>query len=239
MISVCLACYNGSEFITSQLESILVQLEEGDEVIVSDDGSSDGTVEIVKKICDKRIKIFHNTGPHNYTSNFENALLHANGDIIILSDQDDIWLDNKVSTIKKDLECYDFIVSDAVVVDSNLVPISDSFWKLRRPFFTAGGNLIRCGFLGCCMAFNRRVLDYALPFPQDHDKCLHDNWLLLIGAFFFKIKYESEPLILYRRHGHNASNAGLAKGKSLHGKLSYRLYLIYNLIKRRLSKSKV
>ena len=86
-ISVCMATYNGEKYIAEQIRSILPQLSEDDEVIVSDDGSSDATLDIVRSFNDPRIRIVQNELEHGYTKNFENALNHANGDIIFISDQ--------------------------------------------------------------------------------------------------------------------------------------------------------
>lgn len=100
-ISVCMATYNEAKYIREQLESILCQLSEDDEIIVSDDGSTDGTIDIIMSYHDNRVKVLHHiSSPGSSfvkaTRNFENALLHAHGDYI-LADQDDVWHKNKVS----------------------------------------------------------------------------------------------------------------------------------------------
>ena len=229
MISVCMATYNGEKYIKQQLDSILSQLSEVDEVIISDDNSNDKTMDVIRAIDDSRIKIYLNKGRHNYTSNFENALNHANGDIIILSDQDDVWRDDKIKVVSEDLMEFDFVTSDAIIVDQELNIIAPSFWALRKPLFSAWGDLYRCGYLGCCMAFRRNVLQKALPFPANKKLCVHDLWLQLIGSFYFNVKYEKLPLILYRRHGDNVSGAGMDKGVSFVMKIIYRLYVLYKL----------
>ncbi len=236
MISVCIATYNGEKYIKEQLMSILKQLGEDDEVIISDDHSNDNTIMIIKAIADKRIKLIYNDGIHNYTRNFENALSNSTGDIIIISDQDDVWCDNKIETITKYLENYDFVTSNAKVVDENLNIKNESLWALRAPGFSAFSDFIRCAYLGCCMSFNRNVLDMALPFPRNYNLCTHDYWLQLIGSFFFKVKYVQEPLILYRRHTSNVSDAGLSKGLPLYKKIEYRLYTLYHLLLRKYGK---
>ncbi len=110
-ISVCMATYNGAAYIKKQMDSILSQeLEEGYEmeVVVSDDNSTDNTIEVLESYHDDRIKIFHHA-PHprykHYNAlmsagkNFENAIMHASGDVIFLSDQDDVWYPHKVRTM--------------------------------------------------------------------------------------------------------------------------------------------
>lgn len=232
MISVCIASYNGEKFIGEQLVSIIKQLDDNDEIIISDDGSTDGTLHVIRGLNDNRIKFFVNQGKHGYTGNFENALNHAKGDIVIMSDQDDVWVNDKVKTICTDLQSCDFVVSDAKIVDQDLNLLAESFFALRKPYFSKWGDWMKCGYLGCCMAFNRNVLMKALPFPPNHRLCVHDYWLMLIGSFFFKVKYEMKPLVLYRRHGNNVSDAGMSNGASILEKISYRLYVLACIFKR-------
>ena len=99
MISVCIATYNGEPFIAAQLESIIAQLSPEDEIIISDDGSTDRTLEVVQALDFPCVRILHHEGEHGYVSNFENALRAARGDVIFLSDQDDLWKPGKVEQI--------------------------------------------------------------------------------------------------------------------------------------------
>ena len=126
-ISVCIATYNGEKYIRDQLESILSQLDFCDEIVVSDDHSSDKTIAIIKSFNDDRIRVIYNSGQKGYTSNFENALKHAKGEYIFLSDQDDIWLKGKVDKCMEYLQDYDFVVSDAVIVNQDLETLKKSF----------------------------------------------------------------------------------------------------------------
>ena len=132
-ISVALATYNGEKYISEQLNSILPQLGPEDEIIISDDGSSDRTLEIVAGFCSAQIKVLKNPGK-GVISNVENAIKHTSGDIIFLCDQDDVWLPDKVSVTKKYLLESDvkLVVSDAIVVDENLKVLEDSFFKLMN-----------------------------------------------------------------------------------------------------------
>lgn len=129
MISVCMATYNGQKYIEEQLRSILQQISDEDEIIISDDGSKDETLSIISTIDDSRIKIYVNDGTHGFTHNFENALSKSNGDIIFLSDQDDIWTENKVQTVLKELEKVDFVTHDCITVDSEMNVLSQSRFK--------------------------------------------------------------------------------------------------------------
>ena len=120
MISVCMATYNGEKYLKDQLDSILKQIQSSDEVIISDDGSNDSTRYIIEKFQKEYKNIYLVDGPkRGVQKNFENALKHARGDILFLSDQDDIWMDGKVERVLKEFEnsktlC---VVHDAEIVD--------------------------------------------------------------------------------------------------------------------------
>lgn len=232
MISVCIATYNGGRYIKEQLLSIIPQLSPDDEIIISDDRSSDNTVSVIESINCLLCRIIYNKERRGYTSNFENAISHAKGDYIFLSDQDDVWYNDKVSVMMSALMDCDLIVSDAMIVDSDLREISNSFYSERLPRKTLIGNIIKFGYIGCCMAFRKDLLCKALPFPTNHVLCTHDNWLFLIAKAFFKVKIMDDKLVYYRRHGKNTSTGSKTNDTTLTFKLRYRGYLIYNLIKR-------
>ena len=206
MISVCIASYNGSAYLAQQLDSILPQLSVGDEVVISDDGSTDGTVELIQSYQSKNDKIKLYSGPHcGVVKNFENALAHAHGDTIFLSDQDDVWLEDKVARV---LECMrnhraDLVVHNASMVDSILNPMGQDIFSWRGSRSGFWKNYLKNSFVGCCMAFDREVLDQTLPFPDEI--AMHD-WLIgLVASLGMKVEFLDEPLILYRRHESNTS----------------------------------
>lgn len=230
MISVCMATYNGEKYIKEQLESILKQIGPEDEVILSDDGSKDSTEEVVKSLNDKRIKFVHNHGTHGFTHNFENALMQARGDYIFLSDQDDVWTDDKVEVMMRYLKDYSFVTSDCITINENLEVIQKSRFKEfdMKPGFIR--HLIKSRFLGCCMAFRKEVLEAALPFPQNDFLVEHDIWIAAIAFLYFDAKLIEKPLIYYRRHGNNASEGGFTDGYSLWIKLKKRVYRLAKLI---------
>lgn len=232
MISVCLASYNGAAYIRQQLESIIPQLSEGDEIIISDDGSTDGTLDVVAAMESPLIKVVVNQGDHGYTPNFENALRHASGDYIFLSDQDDVWRADKVDVCLRHLRDVDMVIADASLIDGEGKEIGGSYHAIRgsRPGLLA--NLVRFSYLGCFMAFRRRVLDRALPFPANHRYCTHDNWLGIVAMTFYTVRVIDDKLIGYRRHGANTSAGGLKKTTSAWFKIAYRLYLLRHLAAR-------
>ena len=230
MISVCMATYNGEKYIEEQLCSILSQIGDNDEIVISDDGSTDGTYNVVKNIGDVRIKWYVNNGVHGFTHNFENALKHAKGDIIFLSDQDDIWKENKVEVTLKVLENCDFAISDCITVNNEMEVIQESRFEafgIKNGFIN---HMIKSRYLGCCMAFKRNVIEKALPFPKKDKLVEHDIWLAAVALLYFKVKLIEEPLVLYRRHGNNVSDGGFEKGYSIGNKIYRRLYRLAKLV---------
>lgn len=232
MISVCLATYNGERYIKEQIESILPQLAFDDEIIISDDGSEDNTIKYINQFNDQRIKIIYNKLNKGYTNNFENSINYASGDIIILSDQDDVWFDNKVKEIEIALLTSDFVSHDALFVNENLVPTGDTLFLIRGGKLGFFQNLVKSQFLGACMAFKRSILLKVLPFPSNSRLCPHDLWLTLIAEFYFKTKVIKMPLIYYRRHSNNVSNGGVYSANSIFFKLKFRCYTFINVLSR-------
>jgi len=229
MITVCMATYNGEPFIRRQLESILKQLGSEDEVIISDDGSTDQTLAIVENIDDPRTRIIHNEGESGPVANFENALRHARGEYIFLSDQDDVWFPNKVSRMLPLLERYDLILTDCVVVNKHEQTLMPSFFNHRGSKPGLMHNLYKNSYVGCCMAFRRSLLDRALPFPPRIH--MHDWWLGLIAETYFNVYFLPEPTIYYVRHGNNASPTGEGS-LPWRQKIKNRLVLSFSLINR-------
>ena len=230
MISVCVATYNGSKYIKEQLISILEQLGDNDEIIISDNCSNDSTIEIINKIDDPRIKIFQikpcSNVPHvAITFNFENALKKAKGDFVYLSDQDDIWDKNKISIFSKYFEeGYDLIVSDFCVFDKN-IDINNRPFKGKSPYNNY--LIFSPKYFGCCMAFNRYIKDCSLPFPKNLP--LHDSWIGCLSEFVGNVKFINMPLTYRRIHDLNASEN---KHNKLLYKISYRLLFFISLLTR-------
>ena len=237
MISVCMATYNGSKYVKEQIDSILVQLSEEDELVISDDYSTDTTREVIASYNDPRIKLFINELPKGVTHNFENALLHSHGDIIFLADQDDVWLPNKIKELSDFLiqGNYDVVTGNCALTDSNLNIIQEKYYTDKSPLDkTVWGNFVKDLWLGSCMAFTREVLMATLPFPKR--MAAHDLWIALYSQLHFKCGYYPKVLQLYRRHNATVSFAGSKSTNKLSYKVCYRLYLAYWLIVRSLMK---
>lgn len=239
MISVCLATYNGAAYIAEQLQSIVSQLEPTDEVIVSDDHSTDATLSVVTDFAQGSpvpFTIVTNPNQGGYVSNFENALCLAHGDYIFLSDQDDVWLPGKVSRMTESLQSgYGLCVSNASITDGQLHVIEPDYFAARGVYRGLMGNIFKFGYLGSCMAFTRQVLDRSLPFPPCRRYCTHDNWLFLVAQLTSRVQILQEPLLLYRRHDHTSTTGALNAHKPFFFRVTYRLYLIWHLILRCLS----
>ena len=235
MISVCIASYNGAKYIKDQLLSITKQLGVDDEVVISDDMSTDETRQIIESLNDSRIRIID--GPKKGAMrNFENALMASKGDYIFLSDQDDVWLDGKVDSMMAGLMNYDLVFSDCKIVNTSLEVINESYFSMLPPKLGVINNIAKNHFLGCCMAFNRRVLDYALPFPKGI--VMHDIWIGLCASICGKVGIVYKPLMLYRRHDNTVSYAAGTSANSIGYRLYYRAKILQCIINRRLARFK-
>lgn len=229
MISVCIATYNGGKYIQEQLSSILPQISADDEIVLSDDASTDDTLQLVQSFQDKRIKIIE--GPHRHSPiwNFENVLVHAKGDYIFLADQDDVWKPHKIETCLRWLATYDCVVSDAEVTDSELNVTATSLYKMLH---VRTGKLYNVcwknGYTGCCMAFRRSILKLILPFPTDIP--MHDIWIGNVAAFHYRVKFLDDKLIYFRRHNNANSCNGKGSRYSRWQQLLFRWKIIKNLI---------
>lgn len=226
MISVCIATYNGEKYIEEQISSILMQIGENDEIVISDDGSKDNTLGIIEKFSDKRILVVKNNSKKGVNHNFENALKNACGDFIFLSDQDDIWLPNKIEVCVKELEKYDLVVSNCKVIDKNKNSIQESYFdvvKSGKGFFK---NFYKSTYLGCCLAFKKEILQGILPMPVNL-LLFHDWWFGFISELCYKVKFIDIPCMYYRRHNETNSNTLSKSHLSLYAKLEYRFQLLY------------
>lgn len=225
MISVCLASYQGERFIEQQLLSILAQLSEHDELIISDDGSTDDTVAIVNQLNDSRIIWAGIGGRLGAVKNFERALQRVSGQYVFLADQDDVWLPGKVNACKAALEHNVLVVTDCKVVDEQLNEIASSFFQLRKSGAGFMKNLMINSYLGCCTAFRRELLDIALPIPANTP--MHDMWFGLLAECKGDTCFLAQPYILYRRHQSNVTQLAGQSRFSRFQQFQYRLLLLY------------
>ncbi len=211
-ISVAMAVYNGEKYLSAQLDSILPQLGGRDEVVISDDGSTDGTIALIESYMKKDGRILLRRGPgRGIKQNIANAIAHTKGEFIFLADQDDVWMPDKVRRVldvfRKE-RCH-LVVHDCIVTGADLkTVIYPSYFAYRG--YGAGmlRNIWKNKFIGCCMAFHKSLTPYILPIPDDIQ--MHDQWIGFLndkhhgGCVFLK-----EPLLYYRRHNGCVSDFGV------------------------------
>jgi glycosyltransferase involved in cell wall biosynthesis len=204
-ISIALATYNGSQYLTEQLQSYLDQDRMPDELVISDDCSTDGTCNLIDRFSERApfdVRVIRQPIQRGYVANFDCALSMATGDLIFLSDQDDVWLPQKISEVCDFIEKNpDFllVLNDAEITKNDL----------SRTGLTKLGQLRSAGspdsafVMGCCCAIRRELLDLSLPIPEGAKG--HDNWLVdFSNGLSARFVLES-VLQLYRRHDSNQS----------------------------------
>lgn len=234
-ISVCMASYNGAAYIREQIDSILVNLSEGDELIISDDGSKDETRDIVHEYEEKDSRVRLVDGPHaGVIANFENAIKEASGDYIYLTDQDDLWAPDKVAKVQKVFakkeNCY-VVLHDTYIVDKDNNIVDESFFAMHGSKTGMLNNIIRNSYIGCCMAFRKELLDVVLPIPKNIE--MHDQWIGVWGDIKGKNYMLKKPLLRYRRHGNNVSSF---KHYGVMKMIRNRVVFVWNLLKRKCGK---
>ena len=213
-ISIVLATYNGSLFLSEQLESIVTQTYPNIEIIVVDDCSTDNTIEILKsfqiKYCN--LKIFLNDTNLGYVKNFEKGCSLATGEYIALCDQDDYWHPEKLSKMQAAIGDYPLIYCDSILCDETLTPIGENISDRVncRDFDNCLQQAIFCRIYGHATLINKSFLDKTLPFLAIIP---HDWWLCYMDTFYGGTKYLPEPLASYRQHSANIFGAAGGKRK--------------------------
>lgn len=216
-LSIALCTYNGATYLREQWASILVQEWLPDEVVISDDGSTDGTRDLISELKETapfRVTILTNASPLGYNGNFEKAIAACTSELIFLCDQDDAWLPHKTRTLATYLLTHpdqDVVFGNAIVADSSLTPTSQQFWNVVRfseddqRQWQAGGamHVLLNGnrVMGCAMAFRQSFRGRALPIPANvPGGYVYDGWLALVAAATNQIGFVAESLQLYRTH---------------------------------------
>lgn len=235
-VSVVMTSYNGARFISEQIQSILPQLGESDELIISDDCSTDDTVALIRSFNDSRIRLFQNSVNVGLGRNIAQCMNRANGELIFFCDQDDIWEPDKVEKCRSALMSHDLVIHNGIFMDKRGQQQNRTIFQYRYPVLNYWKNLIRNSCVGACMALRRDLLKMLLPIPEDIP--MHD-WYIFLCALRMKkrIKVVGDKLILYRRHGGNSSPTG--NGKSPHSlpeMLSWRWKLLLKTLPYRAEK---
>jgi glycosyltransferase involved in cell wall biosynthesis len=214
-LSVALCTFNGARYLEAQLNSIALQTRLPDEMIVADDCSTDATPGILRQFQQTApfpVRLHQNERNQGSTKNFEHAIALCSGDLIALSDQDDVWRPGKLATLERALDqnaAAGLVFSDAELVDEELRPLGRRLWE--STFSPADqGRFLRGRWLdvlveynvvtGATMVFRSRFKDVVLPFA-DLEGTIHDGWIALAIGVFSRLLFVPEPLVLYRQHG--------------------------------------
>lgn len=200
-----MATYNGADYIEAQLQSFVDQTRQPDEVIITDDRSSDNTVALIEQFAENapfKIEVSVNEKNLGYAGNFNAALMQTTGDLVFLSDQDDVWFPEKIAhmiaLVEKQPD-YMIYMNDAELTDGAL----NSVGLTKYGQIKSAGLVDESFVMGCCCAIRREFLDCVLPIPQGLKA--HDNWLVEIADGMQAKLIDLKVLQFYRRHGSNES----------------------------------
>jgi len=206
-VSIALTTYNGEKYLGELLNSLLSQTYPIMEIVVSDDGSSDGTLSVLGEYSarDSRIRLLSAHSNLGYVKNFELCFTHCKGEFIAPCDQDDVWLPQKVERLVHSIGDNLLIVSDAEITNANLKPsgkrLSELFPVAKQKRIDFRALAVDNQFPGCTMLVRRSLVDAAVPFPPEIP---HDWWIVLNSVDANRAIYLPEALTMYRQHGENA-----------------------------------
>ncbi|CAA9372155.1 MAG: Alpha-L-Rha alpha-1,3-L-rhamnosyltransferase [uncultured Gemmatimonadetes bacterium] len=219
-VCVALCTYDGASFVAEQLESIAAQTRLPDRLVVVDDASGDDTVSVVRRFAESApfpVEVHVNARNLGYAANFARAAGLCRGEVVVLCDQDDVWVPAKLERLLGALDAdpaAGAAFSDAELVDAALRPLHGRLWEAVNFFpgelrdWNAGygferlmrGNVVT----GATLAFRAPFLESVLPLPPGVD---HDAWIALVIAATSRLVPVAEPLVLYRQHGGNQIGA--------------------------------
>lgn len=208
LVSVVMATYNGEAFVDAQLLSILNQTHSHLEVIVVDDGSTDQTWSILEDYAakDHRIRIIRNEQNLGYVKNFEKGLLMATGQFVAPSDQDDIWMPEKISTLLNQIGDATIVYCDSELMDENGASMAKTLSQIKRltDFKDCIGFLVGNSAAGHAMLIRTELIQKAVPFAP---MIPHDHWLGFVATLYHGIKFVKMPLVQYRQHNRSVFGA--------------------------------
>jgi len=203
LVSIAMSSYNGERFIKEQIDSILDQSYSNLELVITDDGSSDKTIEIIKNYQknDTRIKLYQNEVNLGFVQNFGKAISLCKGDYIALADQDDIWKKDKLKTFIEKIGNNVLIYSDADLVDEHAVSMEKEL--IRPTNLLVSGSNNRAFLLANCVSgntlmFKKELMQYILPIPEGAS--FHDRWIVFVASTYGSITFTDEPMTYYRRY---------------------------------------
>ncbi|MCS6874398.1 MAG: glycosyltransferase family 2 protein [Pyrinomonadaceae bacterium] len=235
-VSIALCTYNGEKFLLEQLDSFLNQTRLPDELIVCDDASTDSTLEIIEKFSSRapfEVRLYRNERNLGSHLNFEKAIGLCRGDIIFLSDQDDIWNPTKIEIIESKFtssRSLGMVFTDAELIDEASKPLNKRLWDFyfpRKKQKDARKNGILSVLLrgnvvtGATMAFRAELKKFLLPFPQNLPNLIHDGWIALCASLLADVCFLEKPLIKYRIHEGQQIGIGFSNSNNSNHKVAF------------------
>jgi len=203
--SIAMATYNGAEYLQAQLQSFVAQTRQPDELIISDDCSTDGTEAIVRefaKTAPFKVEFYLNEKNLGYCGNFNAALIKTSGELVFLSDQDDVWFPEKIEHMVDVAERHPealVVMNDAALTDEALNEVGlTKIGQIRSAGISMDGFV-----MGCCCGIRRELLDLCMPIPAGFKG--HDNWIVWLAEGLGGKTVEDKVLQYYRRHETNES----------------------------------
>lgn len=208
-VSVALATYNGENYIGEQLDSILAQTVPVKEIVISDDGSQDGTLRIIRRYMEHhaRVVLLEPAGHIGLNKNFQRAVQGCSGSLVAFSDQDNIWPKNRLETMLPHLRNNILVYSDSHMIFSNGEPYQ-RLSQTKKYRFTKGKSPKEFYYynsvFGHNMMFRRELLKEILPFPESGVN--YDGWIAFVASCLGEIEYVNQPLAYYRLHPENITH---------------------------------
>lgn len=206
-VSIAMATYNGAQYLKAQLQSFVDQTRQPDELVITDDCSTDETGAIIlefAQVAPFKVVFYRNEQKLGYCGNFNAALIKVTGDIVFLSDQDDVWFPEKIEHMINVAERHPkalVVMNDAAITDAGLNEVG--LTKVGQ--IQSGGLPIENFVMGCCCAIRKELLAMCTPIPAGFKA--HDNWLVWFADGLGAKVVEYRALQYYRRHGANESQS--------------------------------
>lgn len=205
--------YNGEQYLRDQLDSIARQSRLPDELLICDDNSADMTLQIIAAFAAAvsfPVKLHRNDANIGSTKNFEQAIRLCEGDIIVLSDQDDVWHPDKLKLLEQvflESEKVGAVFSNGNVVNNTLAPMGYTLWdtyrfkyKQRTCFRTGRAFEVLLNHnvvTGATLAFRSALREIIIPIPTEW---VHDAWIAILISIYSKFDFIDKNLINYRQH---------------------------------------
>ncbi|WP_373073757.1 glycosyltransferase family 2 protein [Sulfurimonas sp.] len=236
LVSIAMCTYNGEKYIKEQIDSILEQTYKDFELIITDDCSSDNTINIIKEYqkIDDRIKLYENEKNLGFIKNFEKAISLCSGDYIALADQDDSWKKNKLEVFINEIGENILVYSDAILMDENSSLIKNGKELVRPENNLVSGNNNKAFLLTNCVSgntimFRKELVEHILPIPENIS--FHDIWIAFVATSISSIVYTEESMTYYRRYPDQITSTRVKDYKGFFDRLNKKTMIRVNRVK--------